>query len=566
MKKIIWNLLLALPVSLGLAVLAVSTKTLANQESKVETSVSPSADILTSVTDDQAPDQDTSDNDESSLTSISQLSDVQPTDWAFQALQSLVEHYGCISGDDKGKFRGDRPLTRYEFAAALNSCLDQVTKSIASSTSDSATKEDLKTVERLNTEFQPELVELTGKVDQLEKRTAALEAHNFAPTTKLDAIVETVLGSVFAGNNVITKQPAPRITTIGNDISLRLNTSFNGTDQLRIAVGSNTITGLGGPATGTFGTPDGKTSDNASPAYAPNQFFLGGLRYRFVPVKGTAVNIFALSDGALELGLSPIVNPYFEGAGANGISRYSRRNMVFDYGDSGTGVAIVQQLGKRAELGLEYTAINGSTSTPGNGVFNGRYAALGQIVYYGNEKNFRVGLTYVNTFSPSGGNGLSYGTAFGPQIGSNLANAIVPNTATIANVYGLETFYRVNPKLAFNAWVGYAAHRYIGSGDGEVWDWQTGVSFPDLFKKGSLGGISVGMEPKLTWLSPNVNLGAGAGVVDKSTSLHIEAFYQHQVNSYLAITPGVIWITAPNADSSNPDSVVGWIRATFKFQ
>ena len=33
----------------------------------------------------------------SQLTSVSQLSDVQPTDWV-QALQSLVERYGCIAG------------------------------------------------------------------------------------------------------------------------------------------------------------------------------------------------------------------------------------------------------------------------------------------------------------------------------------------------------------------------------------------------------------------------------------------------------------------------------------
>jgi len=31
------------------------------------------------------------------VTSVSQLKDVQPTDWAFQALQALVERYGCIA-------------------------------------------------------------------------------------------------------------------------------------------------------------------------------------------------------------------------------------------------------------------------------------------------------------------------------------------------------------------------------------------------------------------------------------------------------------------------------------
>ncbi|OUL17398.1 hypothetical protein BV378_38485, partial [Nostoc sp. RF31YmG] len=59
----------------------------------------------------------------SQVTSVSQFSDVQPTDWAFQALQSLVERYGCIAGYPNGTYRGNRALTRYEFAAGLNACL-----------------------------------------------------------------------------------------------------------------------------------------------------------------------------------------------------------------------------------------------------------------------------------------------------------------------------------------------------------------------------------------------------------------------------------------------------------
>lgn len=57
------------------------------------------------------------------VTSVSQLSDVQPTDWAFQALQSLVERYGVIAGYPDSTFRGNRALTRYEFAAGLNAPL-----------------------------------------------------------------------------------------------------------------------------------------------------------------------------------------------------------------------------------------------------------------------------------------------------------------------------------------------------------------------------------------------------------------------------------------------------------
>ncbi|MDJ0621185.1 MAG: iron uptake porin, partial [Calothrix sp. MO_192.B10] len=65
-------------------------------------------------------------NSQSQVTSVSQFSDVQPTDWAFQALQSLVERYGCIAGYPNGTYRGNRALTRYEFAAGLNACLDRV--------------------------------------------------------------------------------------------------------------------------------------------------------------------------------------------------------------------------------------------------------------------------------------------------------------------------------------------------------------------------------------------------------------------------------------------------------
>ncbi|HEY9895853.1 MAG TPA: iron uptake porin, partial [Candidatus Sericytochromatia bacterium] len=65
------------------------------------------------------------------VTSVSQLSDVQPTDWAFQALQSLVERYGCIVGYPDRTYRGNRALTRYEFAAGLNACMDRINELIA---------------------------------------------------------------------------------------------------------------------------------------------------------------------------------------------------------------------------------------------------------------------------------------------------------------------------------------------------------------------------------------------------------------------------------------------------
>ena len=135
---------------------------------------------LTTVTELSEPE-----NPMAQVTSVSQFSDVQPTDWAFQALQSLVERYGCIAGYPNGTYRGNRAMTRYEFAAGLNACLNRVNELIAAATRDLLTREDLITLQRLQSEFSAELATLRGRVDALEASTAQLEANQFSTTTKL---------------------------------------------------------------------------------------------------------------------------------------------------------------------------------------------------------------------------------------------------------------------------------------------------------------------------------------------------------------------------------------------
>ena len=85
-------------------------------------------------------------------------------------MQSLVERYGCIAGYPNGTYRGNRALTRYEFAAGLNACLDRVNELIATATADLVTKQDLATLQRLQEEFSAELATLRGRVDALEAR------------------------------------------------------------------------------------------------------------------------------------------------------------------------------------------------------------------------------------------------------------------------------------------------------------------------------------------------------------------------------------------------------------
>jgi len=133
------------------------------------------------------------------VNSVSQFRDVQPTDWAFQTLQSLVERYGCIAGYPNGTYRGNRALTRYEFAAGLNACLDRVNELIAAATANLPTRDDLAALQKLQEEFSAELATLRGRVDALESRAADIEANQFSTTTKLSGI--TIIGIQGRGEN-----------------------------------------------------------------------------------------------------------------------------------------------------------------------------------------------------------------------------------------------------------------------------------------------------------------------------------------------------------------------------
>lgn len=119
-------------------------------------------------------------------------------------------------------------MTRYEFAAGLNACLDRVNELIATSTTNLVSKEDLATLQRLQEEFATELTALRGRVDALEVQAAELESNQFSTTTKLNGEVITYVGDAFGEN----ADPANN-ATLGYRVRLDFNTSFTGRDRLR---------------------------------------------------------------------------------------------------------------------------------------------------------------------------------------------------------------------------------------------------------------------------------------------------------------------------------------------
>ena len=160
------------------------------------------------------------------VTNVNSLQDVFPTDWAYQALANLVNRYGCIAGFPDNTFRGSQALSRYEFAAGLNSCLNQIERLIASNDVGS---EDLATIERLSQQFEQELESLNSRVDNLTERTTSLEDTQFSTTTKLNGQAIFSLTGATGGDPELGEDPQ---IVFNNRLRLNLNTSFSGQDLL----------------------------------------------------------------------------------------------------------------------------------------------------------------------------------------------------------------------------------------------------------------------------------------------------------------------------------------------
>ena len=493
------------------------------------------------------------------VTNISQLRDVSPTDWSYEALRSLVDRYGCIAGFPNQTYRGNQPLSRYEFAAGLNSCLNQIERLIASS--EAVTREDLTTIQRLTQEFESELVTLGGRIDNVESRTAFLEDHQFSTTTKLAGEVVFSIASVLAGNNVDTGDELDQVPIFSDRARLALNTSFTGEDLLLTFLSTGN-TPFFSDVTGTFEGQIGYSEDFENSLQALT------LSYYF-PL-GDSTTVVVEGAGGFSYDFADTLNPFdaLDDSGSGAISFFGTRNPIYDQ-VAGAGIGFQTQLSDSFEFSAGYLTPNAADPSDGNGLFGDAYSALGQLVIKPGD-SFRLGLTYVKAENASD-------TFTGSNL-ANLQNFSTVNSisgdavSTSSNSYGVQASWNISDRLILSGWGGYINNRVVSGvetatgqisrGDQDIWTWAATLALPDLFREGSLGGIIFGMEPKVTDSTVNI---PGQQNTDENTSLHVEAFYQYQVNDNIAITPGAVWITAPDSNENNEDIVIGTLRTTFTF-
>ena len=286
-------------------------------------------------------------------------------------------------------------------------------------------KEDLITLQRLQEEFAVELATIRGRVDALEARATTLERQQFSTTTKLQGEVIFGLSSVAAGDRADGTE-AERNPTLGYRVRLNLNSSFTGRDLLTARLQANNVTPLGqttqdatsptgARGLGVLGTNMGRLEYDGD---SGSQVSLALLRYRFPVGENTDVYLAGTGNGFVDLDASSQLNPYFDGGA---VSLFALRNPIYNY-SGGAGVGIRHRIGTAAEVNLGYLVPNASNPADKNGLFNGQYGALAQLIWNLSPTS-RVGLTYINAYAPFGRD-LQPDDPFNlSATGSNLSNS-----------------------------------------------------------------------------------------------------------------------------------------------
>ncbi|MBU7583808.1 MAG: carbohydrate porin [Nostoc sp. TH1S01] len=574
MSKFLWNYLLVIPtVFYGLLFLSsvanadvlnkIPTETNATQNTVPNTIISPNtqSESVPSIVNTEVNPEPEVDNSPTEITgqvtSVSQLSDVRPTDWAFQALQSLVERYGAIAGYPDGTFKGNRALTRYEFAAGLNAALDRLSELIASNTADLVKKEDLETLQKLQAEFAPELQQLRARLDSLEARTAEVEANQFSTTTKLLGDAVFVVADTFgdrANNRPANDTKDDTQTFFGYRSRLILQTSFTGKDQLSTILSANTIPNL----TSSTGTAMTRFTFDTS---GEQGVYLSQLVYRFPLGKNATVWV---GPRALQPAIyAPTLNSSI--GGLNGaVSRFATFNpTVYRPGFDGAGAALGYKFSNQFQLTLAYTADNTQSSRPtgdGTGFADANNIIFSQLTL-SPSRQLDIGLAYVHKyFGTRTGFNLTGGT------GSAFARNPFEQNSTSTDNFGLQFNWRASRSFVLGGWFGYTlAHQESGpNNDATIVNGALTFAFPDLFKEGNVGGFIVGVPPKVTSndYRPRANAPSRE---DPDTSLHLEAFYTFRVNDNVRVTPTFYVITSPEHNDANDAIWVGALRTTFSF-
>lgn len=520
------------------------------------------------------------------VTSVSQLSDVQPTDWAFQALQNLVERYNCIAGYPDGTFRGNRAMTRYEFAAGLNACLERITEVIGTQPNNLARQEDLATLQRLMQEFTKELSMLRGRVDNLEVRTRQLEENQFSTTTKLTGLAVFNLTGARSSENVkaegidaftaardpLSNQPVVRSVgggdaepTMSGLVWLNLDTSFTGKDSLfaQLAAGNGTSPANQFVSAGQFNYTGSPFFDQTSGTNV-NQFVIRSLFYSFPVSDKLRVTVGPQLNWYIHFDNNAFTSP------VTGAGSFNSINSTFlSATKRGAGAVVEWSISPRLELRAGYLAENieflpgtRPAANPQIGFFDGTNTITAELTFKPTDRaNIRLLYQRSNLDRNAAGQ-ISLQPLFGVAddgFGGRLKDAT-------SDTFGVNFDWLISKRFGVFGRYYYASTHLDPvsnreGGDVNAQTIQAGLAFPDLGKQGALATLSFLMPFDV--LDGRSFLVSGGG--NGGTQFDIEASYYFPVTDNVSIVPAFYVINNINNFDDNPTVFVGHIRSQFKF-
>ena len=505
---------------------------------------------------------------EEQVTSITQFSDVKPTDWAYQALSNLIERYGCVAGYPNGTFRGERAMTRWEAAALLNACLDRITE----------VTDELK---RLMKEFEKELAVLKGRVDGLEAKVGELEATQFSTTTKLKGIATFVLGANSFGGSVSDVRDLAATqeggTTFNYDVRLNFDTSFTGKDLLRttLRAGNFGNSAFGGGY--TTGTNDAALGLNQLEVAfqegeaGSNVVGINRLFYQFPVGDKVTVTFGGRVRQDDMLAMWPSVYPadtvldIFTYAGAPGAYNLNL----------GAGAGIWYQ-DKGWSFSANYVSGNAQNGNPNEGgIATDAAAETGtvQIGYAGSNWGAAAVYNYSNGVGPASGTPLAVlgGSGLGELFDSvnSVGLSAYWQPSTSGWVPSISVGWGIN---SYNQ--GDTAFDYDGAASQS---WYVGLQWDDAFIKGNALGMAVGQPTFITSCGDICKEFGKDGNTPYDAGYAWEWWYKFQVTDNISVTPAIFYLSNPLGAVGNAARVAadesgaaltnfgGIIKTTFKF-
>lgn len=492
------------------------------------------------------------------ILNVSELSDIEPGHWAYAALSDLVMRYNCLAGYPDGAFRGNRVLSRYEFAAGLNTCMQQMERLL--SEVDADFRAEFEILQRLQTEFSPELETLSTRTDELETRVQFLEDNQFSTTTRLFG--QVVVGLQGRTENSLDFFPVDGVRDL-TDPFTEPNLIYNAQLTLLTQFSSRGIL-LTGLQAGAGNTSPLRLTNDTRLVYegdTNNELRLSDLTYRhllnpdFAMIVGpVGVNPVSVFRGANRV----------ESAGFGPLSSLSQRNPILNIGGGSGGLGLDWQISRKLSLQGVY-----ATSLPNSrfgGLFGGDFGdtVIGLQAAIAPTRDLDLTLNYLTAYSPLG------------TLRTGIGDELVVPTGIPARTHalGATASWQVDTNVTLGGWLGYTTSKIPAvSGNVETFNWMTFVNFPDLLGEGNLGGLYFGQPTRITssTLPTGLNLpsllagGAGTPGGQTGQTLHFEAFYRWQVTDNIAVTPGVIVIFEPAHTPSNPTIGIGAVRVTLAF-